>query len=97
MMGTWILGEVDLFHSAVTIRELLRRTKGCLMHVLRAFDQAKAYTKLIVQGIRVITHDVQAAAFCRALWAEGTDDDMPSGFNRTDDLSNVGEVTRPRP
>ena len=51
-------GKSKLFHPAVAIQELLRRTKRCVMHFLRAFDQAEASAKLTMQGLGVVSDNV---------------------------------------
>ena len=78
------------FDPAVAIEELLRGTEWCFVQFLRTFDQLEMCTKLIVQGIFVVTHDVEAAAFCGALGPEGADDDASPRLNSQRDLSNIG-------
>jgi hypothetical protein len=59
------------------------------MHFFRAFHQAEARAKFIVQGFGVVPDNIQAATFCRALWSEGTHDDVPARFYGSGDLTNV--------
>jgi hypothetical protein len=62
------------------------------MQFFRAFDQTKPRAELIMQRVRVITHDFQAAALRWTFRPEGTDNDVPTAFYRTHDVLNVGET-----
>ena len=68
----------------------MRSTEWCFVQFLLIFDQLEMCTKLIVQGIGVVTHDVEAAAFCGALGPEGANDDASPRVNSQRDLSNIG-------
>src|SRR5665647_3695829 len=56
----------------------------------RAFHQLKINPELVVQGIGVITHDIQAAAFERPFRSEGGDDDMTAWFYGSRHLPDIG-------
>src|SRR5882757_3270425 len=51
----------------------------------------KPRAELIVQRVRVITHDFQAAAFPRTFRPKGADNDVPSASYRTRNVLNVGD------
>lgn len=50
----------------------------------------KARAELIVQGIRIIPHDIEATAFRRPLRSERAYDDMSSALHGSGDAPNIG-------
>src|ERR1700677_2094264 len=48
-------------------------------------------TKLCVQRIGIVPHDVETAASPGTSWPEGADDDVAAGLDRVGDLANVGD------
>ena len=61
------------------------------MQFLRALNRTKPRAELIMQRVRVITHDFKAAALSWAFRPEGADNDLTSAFYRTRDVLNVGD------
>ena len=79
-----------LFKRKVRIEKLLDGSGGCLVEFFRTAQQAEVRTELVVQGLCIVTDDIKAAAPGGALWSEGADDDVASGFDRMGDLADVG-------
>jgi hypothetical protein len=82
--------EQRSFDAAVAIEKPLRGAKWSLVQFFRTLLQTEADAELFVQRFLIIAHDIEAAAFCRALRAEGTDDDVASGPNSGSDLPDIG-------
>src|SRR5215471_2700632 len=74
--------------GAIAIEELLRSTEWCLVQLLYTVDQPKPRSELVVEGIRVIANNIEAAAFCRALGSERAHDDVAAQRDGTRDLAN---------
>ena len=49
-------------HSAVAIKELLRRVEWRPVQFLGAFDQVKAITELIVKRFGIVSQDIESTA-----------------------------------
>src|SRR2546427_10918217 len=79
-----------LFEAAVAVEELLRFPARRLVQFLGAFDEAETSAEFAVERVGVITHDVEAAAFCGALRAESTDNHVAAGLDGVSDLADVG-------
>lgn len=48
-----------LFDYAIVVGELLRASKRCLVQVLEACHQARAWTRLAVHLFCIVPHDIQ--------------------------------------
>ena len=51
----------------------------------------EAGAKFSVKGFRVISHDIEAAAFHRSLGTESADNDVTTRFEGQRDITNISE------
>ena len=83
---------IRLFDAAETIEKLLGRAERRVVQFLEAIQQAKAHAELGVQGIRVITNDLETAALRGSRWPERADEHVPARLDRAGNLANVGDT-----
>lgn len=75
--------------SAITINKFLTGSERCFVSLFDVAEQFKAFAKLIVHCVRIVSNDIEAAAFLRAFRAERGDDNMAAVSKRTFHVSDI--------
>ncbi len=84
-------GEASV-HAAVTVEELLRGSKRCVVHFLGTLNRTETRAKFAVQGFGVVTHHIESAAFHRAFRAKRADNDVAARLDTARDLPDVSNA-----
>src|SRR5580692_8869123 len=78
-----------LLDAAETVEKLLSCAKRSVMQFLDATQHQKTHAKLRMERLCVVAHDVEPAAFRRALRSKCANEYIPTRLHRARDLTNV--------
>ena len=73
----------------MAVHELLGGAERRFVQLLRAIQEAKAFTKLAVQRRGIIPHNVKTTAFCGSFWPERAYNHVPAWLYRVQDLFDI--------